>query len=128
MTPRPDFIIEPPADRDREAIVVRPDPEGEAVGILLANILFSVKFAGRALWIENLFVSKDWRERGLGRLLVEHMLDWAEENDISGIDLVIIEVFLLQQSRFITDQTVIMYLCRIEFDLNLDVLGNGEKR
>jgi len=68
-------------------LIVRPEKDGPAVGILLANLLFSVKFAGRALWIENLYVAKGWRERGLGRQLIEHMLDWAESNDIKGIDL-----------------------------------------
>ncbi len=67
--------------------VVRPQPGGPAVGLVLANIIFSVKFAGRALWIENLFVDHQWRRKGMGRLLVAHLLDWAEVNNIKGIDL-----------------------------------------
>ncbi|MBH24402.1 MAG: hypothetical protein CMH57_08125 [Myxococcales bacterium] len=67
--------------------VARPGPGEQAVGIVLASITFSVKYAGRALWIENLFVSHDWRRRRIGRLLVEELLDWAEFNGIKGIDL-----------------------------------------
>ncbi len=67
--------------------VVRPGPDHVAVGLVLANITFSVKFAGRALWIENLYVSRQWRKLGLGRLLVAEVLDWAEDNGIKGVDL-----------------------------------------
>ena len=67
--------------------VVRPAPEAEPVGIVIANLSVSVKFAGHGLWIEKLYVNKSWRRRRLGRLLVELVLDWAEVNGINGIDL-----------------------------------------
>ena len=77
------------ADQGRSSFcrVARPAEGHDAVGIVLASITFSVKYAGRALWIENLFVDHAWRRRKLGRLLVEHLLDWAEDHDIKGIDL-----------------------------------------
>jgi ribosomal protein S18 acetylase RimI-like enzyme len=67
--------------------VARPEAGHEPVGFVLANIVFSVKFAGRALWIDNLYVSTRWRRRGLGRRLVAEVLDWAEVNGIKGVDL-----------------------------------------
>lgn len=67
--------------------LVRPKPGAEAVGLVLANITFSVKFSGRALWIENLYVDHEWRRLGLGKRLIAHLLDWAEVNQIQGIDL-----------------------------------------
>ena len=77
------------ADQGRSSFcrVARPAAGGEAVGIVLASITFSVKYAGKALWIENLFVDHAWRRQRLGRLLVEHLLDWAEDHGIKGIDL-----------------------------------------
>lgn len=81
-----DLILED-GGRSSFCRVVRPAPGAQAVGLVLANITFSVKFAGRALWIENLYVDHSWRKRGLGRLLVAHLLDWAEVNQIRGIDL-----------------------------------------
>jgi len=77
------------ADQGRSSFcrVARPSEGHQAVGIVLASITFSVKYAGKALWIENLFVDHGWRRRRLGRLLVEHLLDWAEDNNIKGIDL-----------------------------------------
>lgn len=67
--------------------VARLQPEGDPVGVVLANFNWSLKFAGRSLWIEELYVSPEARRRGLGRLLVEKVLDYAEEQGIRGIDL-----------------------------------------
>lgn len=68
-------------------LVVRDDSTGDAVGVLVANELLSVKFAGRSLWIEELYVGKAWRRNGLGRLMVEALLDRARESGVRGIDL-----------------------------------------
>lgn len=67
--------------------VARLREDGEAVGVVLANFNWSLKFAGRSMWIEELYVTPRARRRGIGRLLVEQVLDWAEENGIRGIDL-----------------------------------------
>jgi|SRR5690554_1454584 len=67
--------------------VARLEPAGEAVGVVLANFHWSLKFAGRALWIEELYVTPKARRRRLGRRLVEEVLDWAEEHGIRGVDL-----------------------------------------
>lgn len=67
--------------------VARDHDRDEAVGVVLANFEWSLKFAGRALWIEELYVTPSARRQGLGRRLVEELLDWAEANQIRGIDL-----------------------------------------
>jgi len=67
--------------------VARVDDADEAVGVLLANFNWSLKFAGRSLWIEELYVTPRARRRGIGRQLVEHLLDWADANAIRGIDI-----------------------------------------
>lgn len=67
--------------------VARDEAGGEPVGVVLANFNWSLKFAGRALWIEELYVTPAARRRGIGRILVETVLDWAEENGFRGIDL-----------------------------------------
>lgn len=82
-------IVRGARDGDPEFIcwVARLDEEGPPVGVILANLNYSLKFSGRALWIEELYVTPSARRRGLGRELVEHLLDWAEENGIHGVDL-----------------------------------------
>lgn len=67
--------------------VARSEPEGPAVGVIFANFHWSLKFAGRSLWIEELFVTPDHRRKGLGRALVARVVEYAESNDIRGIDL-----------------------------------------
>lgn len=74
-------------DPEKMCWIARLEPEGDAVGVLLANLNYSLKFAGRSLWIEELYVTPSARRRSLGRLLVEHLLDWAEDNEIRGVDL-----------------------------------------
>jgi len=58
-----------------------------AVGVLVATRLLSVKAAGRALWIEELYVGRRWRRHGLGRMLVESLLERAGPMGIKAIDL-----------------------------------------
>ena len=66
--------------------VVRSE-SGRAVGVVVANFNWSLKFAGRALWIEELYVTPEHRRSGLGRALVDRVVEYAEEHDIRGIDL-----------------------------------------
>lgn len=59
----------------------------EVVGVIMANFYWSVKFASQTLWIEALFIRPDHRRMGLGRLLVDTLLDWAEERGVLGVDI-----------------------------------------
>ncbi len=71
-----------------ERIVVRVARQaGKTVGVLLANEMLSIKFPGRALWIEELYVAPEARRQGLGRILVEDLLDWALKHDYKGVEL-----------------------------------------
>lgn len=67
--------------------VARLAPGAEAVGVVLANFNYSLKFAGPSLWIEELYVTPRARRHGIGRMLVEVILDYADETGIKGIDL-----------------------------------------
>lgn len=68
-------------------LVVRQIPTDHAVGVLVANEILSVKFAGRSLWIEELYVGLRWRRNGLGRMMVETLLERARDAGVRGIDL-----------------------------------------
>lgn len=67
--------------------VARLEEGTPVVGLILANFNWSLKFAGRALWIEALYVSAAGRRKGIGRKLVETLLDWAEAHEITGVDI-----------------------------------------
>jgi ribosomal protein S18 acetylase RimI-like enzyme len=68
-------------------LVARQTPQGEAVGVLVATHVPSVKFQGWSLWIEELFVDRTARHGGLGRAMVEHLLQIARGEGLKGIDL-----------------------------------------
>jgi ribosomal protein S18 acetylase RimI-like enzyme len=67
--------------------VVRPEETDEAAGVIVANFHWSLKFGGRSLWIEELYVTPDQRRRGFGRALVDRVVAYAEAHDLEGIDL-----------------------------------------
>lgn len=67
--------------------VARPAPGEPPCGVVLANFNWSLKFAGRALWIEELYVTPDYRRRGIGHALVDVVLDYAEAHGFRGIDI-----------------------------------------
>ena len=75
------------ADPRAVLLVAREDVGGPAVGVLVASRMLSVKFAGRSLWIEELYVGKTARRKGYGRDMVEGLLDLAASQGIRGIDL-----------------------------------------
>jgi len=68
-------------------LVARDAPGGTAVGVLVASRIASVKFSGWSLWIEELYVARRARQRGLGRFLVLRLLDIARGENVKGIDL-----------------------------------------
>ena len=62
--------------------------DGEKV-IAIVNALISISTAegGRVLMLEDVIVQSEYRGRGLGRQLVEHVLDWAREQKMTRVTL-----------------------------------------
>ena len=61
--------------------------DGKVAG--MANALFTISTAegGRALLLEDVIVSLEYRGKGLGRKLVEHVLHWAKLRGIVRVTL-----------------------------------------
>jgi GNAT superfamily N-acetyltransferase len=72
---------------ERAHVRVARDSGGEVVGVILANEFASIKLPGRALWIEELYVTPGFRRAGVGRELVEQLLDWAHGAGFAGVEL-----------------------------------------
>lgn len=55
----------------------------------MANALITISTAegGRVLLLEDVIVRSEHRGRGLGRRLVEHVLDWARDQGMSRVTL-----------------------------------------
>lgn len=67
--------------------VARLRPDGDLAGVVLASRFLSLKVAGEALWIEELYVKPEYRRRGIAGRLVETVLDWAEDQGFKGVEL-----------------------------------------
>ncbi|MCB9520668.1 MAG: GNAT family N-acetyltransferase [Myxococcales bacterium] len=72
---------------DHSHVWVARNSDGVAVAVVVATEFISIKFPGRALWIEELYVDPGSRRGGLGRQLVEALLVWAHEAGYAGVEL-----------------------------------------
>lgn len=60
---------------------------GQVAGMANALITISTAEGGRVLLLEDVIVGKEYRGGGLGRKLVEHVIAWASEQDMTRITL-----------------------------------------
>lgn len=60
---------------------------GEVAGMANALITVSTAEGGRVVLLEDVIVSRAHRGGGLGRQLVEHVLDWARQQGFSRVTL-----------------------------------------
>lgn len=61
--------------------------DGQVAGMANALITVSTAEGGRVLLLEDVIVSREHRGGGLGRKLVEHVLDWAHEQGMTRVTL-----------------------------------------
>ncbi|HBU30060.1 MAG TPA: GNAT family N-acetyltransferase [Thiobacillus sp.] len=58
-------------------IAIARDQAARAVGMATAQLVISTAEGAPSAWIEDVVVRKDWRGHGLGRALLDAVLDWA---------------------------------------------------
>lgn len=61
--------------------------DARVIGVLVANEVWSIKYPGRALWIEELYVDPSHRRGGIGRQLVAHLVVWANQKNYSALEI-----------------------------------------
>jgi GNAT superfamily N-acetyltransferase len=59
----------------------------QLVGIAFFNIVLSLEKGGRYIWLNDLYVHKEFRQKGIAKKLLLHTLFWAEQNNLKGIEL-----------------------------------------
>ncbi|RXI98738.1 GNAT family N-acetyltransferase [Anaerobacillus alkaliphilus] len=59
----------------------------QIVGLAFFNIGISLEKGGHYMWLNDLYVHKDFRQKGIAKKLLLHTLFWAEQNDLKGIEL-----------------------------------------
>ena len=68
------------ADRRHGFILVARAPDGSPIGVAYASSLLSLEHGGVSGWIEELYVSPQWRGRGIGSRLLAEVVARAKES------------------------------------------------
>lgn len=63
------------------------EAEGRVVGMCSGQLLVSTAEGGPALLVEDVVVFEQWRGRGVGRLLMEALGQWAGKRKVSRLQL-----------------------------------------
>lgn len=63
------------------------EAEGQVVGMCTGQLLVSTAEGGLSLLVEDVVVDERWRGRGIGRLLMAAISDWARTNKVSRLQL-----------------------------------------
>lgn len=63
------------------------EAEGQVVGMCTGQLLVSTAEGGLSLLVEDVVVDQQWRRRGVGRLLMTAISDWAKAKKVSRLQL-----------------------------------------
>ncbi|HET7657179.1 MAG TPA: GNAT family N-acetyltransferase [Bacillales bacterium] len=73
-------------DDSRSRILIAED-KGEILGMALLNIGISLRDGGKYVWLNELYVHNEYRNKGIGRKLLLYIIYWAETEQIKTIEL-----------------------------------------
>lgn len=90
-----DFVFDEPKQRrglslmlkNERGCVLVAEAEGLVIGMCSGQLLVSTAEGGLSLLIEDVVVDERWRGRGVGRLLMAAISDWAKANKVSRLQL-----------------------------------------
>ncbi|MDX6152141.1 GNAT family N-acetyltransferase [Marinococcus sp. PL1-022] len=74
-------------DSDSTAHIFVAETEEKIVGAAFLNIGISLEKGGYYVWLNDLYVDQQYRNRGIAKKLLLKIIYWAEHNDIKGIEL-----------------------------------------
>lgn len=62
---------------DRACLLVARDAQGKVAGMVSAQLVISTSEGAPSAWVEDMVVREDCRGAGVGRALLESLLQWA---------------------------------------------------
>ncbi|MCF6136805.1 GNAT family N-acetyltransferase [Pseudalkalibacillus berkeleyi] len=74
-------------EQEDTAYIVVAELDEEIVGIAFFNIGVSLARGGQYMWLNELYVQEDLRNKGIARKLLLHVVHWAERTGIKSIEL-----------------------------------------
>lgn len=72
---------------DSPANILVAEEDGDILGVAFFNVGISLKMGGPYVWLNDLFVHNDFRNQGIAKKLLLHLIRWAERENIRGIEL-----------------------------------------
>ncbi|MEO8164024.1 MAG: GNAT family N-acetyltransferase, partial [Betaproteobacteria bacterium] len=72
---------------ERAMVLVARSQAGEVVGMASGQLVISTAEGAPSAWIEDVVVQSAWRHRGIGRLLIEALLAWAQRQGATRAQL-----------------------------------------
>lgn len=63
------------------------EEEDQIIALAFLNIGIDLEKGGQYIWLNDLYVHKDFRQRGIAKKLLLHIFFWAEKNNLMGIEL-----------------------------------------
>ncbi|MDN4073731.1 GNAT family N-acetyltransferase [Fictibacillus terranigra] len=73
--------------KDSNSGVIIAEEAGEVHGIAFYNLGISLPLGGPYLWLNELFVRENSRNKGIARKILLHLIHWAEREGIKSIEL-----------------------------------------
>lgn len=80
------MLIESP---ERGSIQVAHTTNGELVGMVSAQLVISTAEGAPSAWVEDMVVDQRFRALGIGRQLLNSVLDWAKEKGATRAQLLV---------------------------------------
>ena len=75
------------ADTGRGFVMLARADSGKVVGVAYVATILSAEHCGPVAWLEELYVTPDYRHRGIGTALVASVLERAQKTGIVAVDL-----------------------------------------
>lgn len=79
--------IEQVLEDDTHSKILVAEESGAVMGMALLNIGISLRTGGKYVWLNELYVHNEHRNKGIGRKMLLHIIYWAENEGIKTIEL-----------------------------------------
>lgn len=83
-----EFLIDEAGKSDRLILAVARDEQEAVIAMGSAQLVISTAEGAPSAWIEDIVVHPDYRRRGIGRQLLDHLLAWAKQRGATRAQLV----------------------------------------
>lgn len=63
------------------------EEDDQIIALAFFNVGISIEKGGQYIWLNDLYVDKEFRQKGIAKKLLLHIVFWAEKNNLNGIEL-----------------------------------------